>query len=106
MGNGFDSLYKVASYERHEAESFGLTLPVSPLVYGELTPMGEVEIAEHVTVRISVAAYPARFYTFVVVTEDVSEVVLESDSGRLSRYWDKLISYLNTGVVPEGLTVA
>ena len=106
MGNGFDSLYKTTDYERRDAESFGLTLPVSPLVYGELTPMGEVQIDDHVTVQISVAAYPARFYTFVVVTEDVSEVTLESDSGRLPEYWDKLISYLNTGVVPEGLTEA
>ena len=105
MSTGIDGLYGVTNYERRDAESFGLKLPLG-LVYGEVTPMGEVEIADHVTVQISVAAYPARFYTFTVITEDVSEVVLESDSGRLPEYWDKLISYLNTGVVPEGLTEA
>ena len=103
---GFESLFRVTDYERRDAESFGLALPVSPLVYGELTPMGEVQITNHVTVQISVAAYPARFYTFVVVTEDVSEVVLESGSGRLLEYWDKLIGYIDTGVLPEGLEVA
>ncbi len=103
--NGFDNLYAVPDYERRDAEAFGLTLPFSPLVYGELTPMGEVQISDHVTVQISVSAYPARFYTFTVITEDVSEVVLESDSGRLPEYWDRLISYLNTGVLPVGLTV-
>lgn len=103
---GFESLFRVTDYERRDAESFGLALPISPLIYDEVTPMGEVQIADHVTVQISVAAYPARFYTFTVITEDVSEVVLESDSGRLPECWDKMISYLNTGILPEGLEVA
>lgn len=105
MGNGFDSLYKTTDYERHEAESFGLTLPERfiPAVW---TPVGSIKITKHITVNVSVLAMPARFYRLEVVTEGISSVVLETGSGRFPQYWDALIDYLNTGVLSETLELA
>ena len=103
--NGFDSLYAVTDYERYDAERFCLTLP-GRFVPAVWTPVGTIEITEHLTVNVSVMAMPARFYRLEVVTEDIASVTLETGSGRFPQYWDMLIQYLNTGVLPETLEVA